>query len=414
MVNVEIITIGDEILIGQVVDTNSAWMGQKLNEAGIEVRQITSVHDQKEQIISSIEDALGRSEVVLLTGGLGPTRDDITKTTLSEYFESPMILHEETLRRIEEFVEKRGGEMNELNRSQAMVPAACQPLPNPFGTAPGMLFRKEGRLVFSLPGVPYEMKYLMENEVIPLIRNEFKTEEILHRTLLIHGLPESVLATRLEDWEDHKPAGLKVAYLPAPGRIRLRLSINGSDRKALESVVEKEIEKLFRLLPGYISSTDEEFLPQLIGRLLKEKKQTLSTAESCTGGSIAAALTSVPGASAYFKGSVVAYANEVKMSMLNVSGESLNRFGAVSKEVVEEMAQGCRMALKTDYAIAVSGIAGPDGGSEEKPVGTVWIAVAGLDRTHSGAFKMGNQRLRTIEKSVLAGLEMLRQVIVNY
>ena len=410
----EIITIGDEILIGQIVDTNSAWMAVELNQVGIKVAQITSISDEPEHLVKALNEARQRAEVVLITGGLGPTKDDRTRKVLCEYFDSELVLHEPSLENIHQlFFRRRGLKVNKINRDQALVPACCDVLLNPVGTAPGMWFEKEGIIFVSMPGVPFEMKQLMTDHVIPRLQKRSGEERIVHKTVMIVGLSESGLAQTISDWEDALPEYIKLAYLPSPGQIRLRLSAFGNDEEKLKAEVAERIKKLKLLIPDAIFGYGEDTLAGVVGQLLIENETTMATAESCTGGLIAHLITSVPGSSQWFKGSVIAYANEIKQNVLNVNEQSLIEFGAVSEQVVLEMAQGVRKLLNVDYAVATSGVAGPDGGTDEKPVGTVWIAVAGPDKTVAQKFNFANNRERNIIRSSQTALDMLRLMLLN-
>jgi nicotinamide-nucleotide amidase len=409
IMKVEIITIGDEILIGQIVDTNSAWMAQELNEIGAHVERIVSISDSMDEICMALKDAEGRANVVLITGGLGPTKDDLTKKALARYFNCGFTFHPEIADHIAKLFARFGKEMSELNRLQAELPTACVPLQNEQGTAPGMWFEKNGTVFVSLPGVPYEMKGLMKDHVLSRLSRQFEMPTIIHRTVLTMGMGESWLSERIAAWEDALPNMLKLAYLPSPGRVRLRLSASGSDEELLEGIVLNELQKLQELIPELIYGFDNDSIASVLGQKLKESGKSVSTAESCTGGLIAHLITSISGSSAYFNGSVVAYSNQVKIDQLGVSDKSLLEHGAVSEEVVIQMAEGVRKALKTDYSIAVSGVAGPDGGSPDKPVGTVWIAVATPIRTIAKKYLFGQNRERNIEIAANTALNMLRK-----
>lgn len=371
----EIITIGDELLIGQVTDTNSVWMGRELNKVGIEVIRVVSVRDCADEITEAVDDALNRVDIVLMTGGLGPTKDDITKQTLCAYFDTELVFSEEVFENIKRVLASKIP-MNALNKSQAMVPKDCLVINNRVGSASVSWFEKNGKVLVSMPGVPQEMITVMSEEVIPRLRKKFDTDVIIHKTFTVKNYPESVLAEKLESWEEVLPESIKLAYLPKPGIIRLRLTGRGRDKEAVQSQISVEGCKLKDILGDAIFDEEDTPLEILIGNLLREKNLTVSTAESCTGGSIAAKLTSVPGSSDYFKGGIVAYSNEIKESLLGVSPETLKKQGAVSEETVIEMVKGSMKALKTDCAVSTSGIAGPGGGTKEKPVGTVWIAAA--------------------------------------
>jgi nicotinamide-nucleotide amidase len=412
---VEIITIGDEILIGQIVDTNSAFIGQQLNLNGLSVKQITSVSDNREHIIAALDEAMGRADIIIMTGGLGPTKDDITKKTLCEYFKTTMRFDEEAYEDVVNIFAQYGKEVTPLNRLQAEVPAICEVIRNKNGTAPGMWFNVDGKIFISLPGVPYEMKALVKDQVIPKLRSLFKLPSIVHKTVLTQGIGESTLSEFISDWEDSLASvNIKLAYLPSPGMVRLRLSTKGSDEKKLNETVNKKIEELKTLIPDYIYGyevygEERETLEMMVGKILKEKNKTISTAESCTGGYISHLITKVPGSSRYYIGSVISYAYEVKESELNVPHETILKHGAVSQPVVEQMAKAIRERYKTDYSISASGIAGPDGGTPDKPVGTVWIAVATPEKIISKKFLFGNHRERNIQKTADAALKMLKE-----
>ncbi|HNX44076.1 MAG TPA: competence/damage-inducible protein A [Bacteroidales bacterium] len=408
----EIITIGDELLIGQVVDTNSAWMAEKLNEFGILVRQITSISDDREHILNTLREASQRAEVILITGGLGPTKDDITKTTLCEYFGSTMVFSETAYEDVRHLFRSRGLPVTGLNRGQAMVPECCTVIPNHNGTAPGMWFEKNSVIYVSMPGVPFEMKALMTGEILP--RLESKSENaIMHRTLLTEGIGESFLADRIESWENQLPSHIKLAYLPQPGIVRLRLSARGTDKKKLGDELQKAVDGLLPLAGEFIFGEGDDTLEEVVGKLLREKGCTLATAESCTGGYIAHLITSIAGSSDYFKGSVVAYANEIKEKLLGVKPRTLAQHGAVSSETVKEMAEGARERFTVDYAIATSGVAGPSGGTPEKPVGTTWIAVASPLGTVTRKFILGEHRGRNIQRAAISALSMLRKIMIE-
>ena len=371
----EIITIGDELLIGQVTDTNSAWMGRELNKAGIEVIRVVSVRDRAEEISEAVDDAMKRVDIVLVTGGLGPTKDDITKQTLCTYFGTELVFSEEVFENVKRVLAGRIP-MNALNRSQAMVPKDCIVINNRVGSASVSWFERDFNELVSMPGVPQEMTTVMSEEIIPRLREKFDTDIIIHKTFTVKNYPESVLAEKLESWEVALPECIKLAYLPKPGIIRLRLTGRGKQKEEVRMLMDMEAGKLEELLGDDIFDEDDTPLEILVGNLLKKKNLTVSTAESCTGGSIAARLTSIPGSSEYFKGAVVAYSNEIKEALLHVSTKTLEKRGAVSEETVVEMVKGAMETLKTDCAVSTSGIAGPGGGTREKPVGTVWIAAA--------------------------------------
>lgn len=394
----EIITIGDELLIGQVTDTNSVWMGRELNKVGIEVIRVVSVRDRADEITEAVDDALNRVDIVLMTGGLGPTKDDITKQTLCAYFDTELVFSEEVFENIKRVLASKIP-MNALNKSQAMVPKDCLVINNRVGSASVSWFEKNGKVLVSMPGVPQEMITVMSEEVIPRLRKKFDTDVIIHKTFTVKNYPESVLAEKLESWEEVLPESIKLAYLPKPGIIRLRLTGRGRDKEAVQSQISVEGCKLKDILGDAIFDEEDTPLEILIGNLLREKNLTVSTAESCTGGSIAAKLTSVPGSSDYFKGGIVAYSNEIKESLLGVSPETLKKQGAVSEETVIEMVKGSMKALKTDCAVSTSGIAGPGGGTKEKPVGTVWIAAAYKNEIRTVKQDTGRGREMNVERA---------------
>ncbi|NVN95383.1 MAG: competence/damage-inducible protein A [Bacteroidetes bacterium] len=408
----EIISIGDELLIGQVINTNASWMATQLNLIGIDVVQITVISDNKEAIKTSIDNAFKRADIIMMTGGLGPTNDDITKICLCEYFDSKLVFDESTYLRIEKLFAQRGFDVTALNRQQAEVPDKCKVIPNNNGTASGMWFEKNGKILISMPGVPFEMKTMVTNYIILQLKILNKVV-IFHKTIHIQGIGESFLADLIKDWENQLPNNIKLAYLPQPGLIRLRLSAKGKTTDKLDVQVFTEIEKLRKIIPDLIFGYDDDTLEEVVGKLLTTKNMTVSTAESCTGGYLSHLITTIPGSSAYYKGSIIAYSNEVKMQILGVSDETLEKHGAVSNQTVKEMAVGVRNLLKTDYAIAVSGIAGPDGGSDEKPVGTIWIAVADKNGVVAEKFLHGEDRTRNIRKAALSALMLLRKVILQ-
>lgn len=409
----EIITIGDEILIGQIIDTNSAWMGKELNQIGVRVHQISSVSDAKEHIISALNEALERVDIVLMTGGLGPTRDDITKHTLCEYFDSHLVFNEEIFKDVEHLFHSRGRVVSPVNRAQAEVPAACTPLPNKQGTAPGMWFEKEGKIIVSMPGVPYEMKHLMQEQVIPRIKSKYELPIILHHTILTQGIGESMLSEKLVEFEDNMPEGFKLAYLPSPGMVRLRLSAFGLDRVAMEKTLLRLIETIKKVAADFIYGENEQQIGEIIGELLLEKKLSISTAESCTGGFISHLLTRIPGSSAYFMGSTITYSYKSKTEVLAIPAELINENGAVSEEVVRLMADNVKKKLGTDCSIATSGIAGPGGGTPSKPVGTVWVAVSTPKGTSTHLLRLGDDRQRNIQVASETALNILRKRLME-
>ena len=394
----ELITIGDELLIGQVVDTNSAWMGRELNNIGIEVLRIVSVRDREEEILEAIDNAMKRVNIVLVTGGLGPTKDDITKQTLCKYFNTELIFSEEVFENVKRVLAGKIP-MNKLNKGQAMVPKNCTVINNPVGSASVSWFERDGKVLVSMPGVPQEMTTVMAESVLPKLHERFQTDVIMHQTFLVQHYPESVLAEKLEAWEVALPDCIKLAYLPKLGIIRMRLTGRGHDRKEVETLLNREKAKLETILGEDIFSEEDTPLEVIIGELLKKRKLTVSTAESCTGGSIAERLTSIAGSSEYFKGSIVAYSNEVKKDLLYVSSETLEKYGAVSEETVIEMVKGAMKALKTDCAVATSGIAGPGGGTPEKPVGTVWIAAGYKNEIRTYKQETNRGRAMNIERA---------------
>lgn len=409
----EIITIGDEILIGQIVDTNSAWMAEQFNLNGIEIYQITSVHDDHHHILEAIKNAEENVDLVVLTGGLGPTKDDITKNTLCEYFNQKLVFHDPTFEHIKKRFANRNIDINQLNKDQALVPENCTVLFNKAGTAPGLWFEKNDTIFVSMPGVPFEMKYLVEHEILPRLRESGKTKAIYHKTVLTQGLPESMLADKIEKWESALPKHIKLAYLPNSMSVRLRLSAMGEDKASLKNDVALEVKKLLQLIPENIFGYNTETMAEVIGRMLKEKNKSLALAESCTGGYISHLVTSVPGSSDYYKGSLTAYSNAIKENVLGVSSKTLEDFGAVSEQVAKEMVLGVKQIMNSDYAVATTGIAGPDGGTEEKPVGTVWIAIASENKVFTKKFVFGNNRERNIVRSSQTALQILRRIILK-
>ncbi|HRW27330.1 MAG TPA: competence/damage-inducible protein A [Bacteroidales bacterium] len=414
MNSAEIITIGDELLIGQTVDTNSAWISMQLSMRGIRVKRITSISDRRDEIISALDEALRRVSLVLVTGGLGPTSDDITKETLAEYFGSQLVMNEEVLAEVTERITRRNLEMNENNRRQALVPECCRVLLNRAGTAPGMLFEKNSKKVISMPGVPSEMKYIMQEHVLPMVTGMAGDTTIIHRNIMTYGTFEAKLAERLEEFERELPAVIKLAYLPSHGVIKLRLTGTGGNARQLGLMMDGQIRKLYTIIPDVIYGEGEITLEEKVGSLLLNKNLTVSTAESCTGGKIASLITSVPGSSAWFKGSVVAYDNSIKTGMLGVDPEIIRKQGAVSEETAAAMASGVRRLTGTDFAVAVTGIAGPTGGTPEKPVGTVWIAIASGRGIITEKQRFADDRLINISRSAHSALNLLRKQIISY
>jgi len=414
MVNVSIITIGDELLIGQVVDTNSAWMAQELNKAGVRVKRRVAVGDVWDEIWQALDEESAQADVILITGGLGPTADDITKPLLCAYFGGKLVQDAGALQNVTylfESIFKRP--ITARNVKQADVPDVCTVLQNKRGTAPGMLFRKNGKVFISMPGVPQEMQGMMTDDVIPLVKKEFNPSHIAHRTLLTFGIGESNLADHIQDFEETLPTHIKLAYLPNYGMVRLRLSATGQDAAETELQLNERFEKLQELVKDFLVTNLDEPMEKVLARLIKQKAKTLSTAESCTGGYIAHLITSMPGSSSFYQGTVVSYSNEVKTNLLGVQENTLKTFGAVSEAVVLEMAKGALNALKTDYAIAVSGIMGPDGGTEDKPVGTVWVAVGNTTKQLAQQFHFRFNRQRNIQLAAVNALNLMRKFILE-
>lgn len=405
----DILSIGDELLIGQTLNTNSYWISQQLTKIGFEIRQQLTVSDDEATIKYAIDEALKCSDVVLVTGGLGPTKDDLTLPVLNDYFGGELIQNDIIYQDIERLILSRGFKMNQNNKNQAIVSSACEPIRNEHGTAPGLWFEKDNKVVVAMPGVPYEMKAMLSDSVIPKLKAKYKLPEIIHHMVYTQGLPESMLAELIEDWENNLPQTIKLAYLPSPGRVKLRLSTIGNNRNTLQNEIDRVVDELNKIIPEYIYSENTEFIQEVIGEMLRNKKATLSTAESCTGGFIAHLITEVAGSSDYYQGSILSYANEVKINQLGVNANDIEKYGAVSQQVVEQMAIGVQQKLKTDYAIATSGIAGPSGGTEEKPVGTVWIAVATPNGVKSEKHVFGKQRKVNIERAGITALGMLRR-----
>lgn len=409
-----IITIGDELLIGQVVDTNSAWMAQELNKAGIWLKRRVAVGDDRQEIIDALDNQARDTRIILMTGGLGPTADDITKPVLNEYFGGKMVVDEKTLAHLQHlFANIYRRPLTERNLKQAEVPDVCTVLPNERGSAPGMWFEKEGKVFISLPGVPHEMKGLMTKEVLPRLQKHFTMPFIAHRTLLTAGIGESYLADTIQDWEEKLPPHLRLAYLPNYGMVRLRITGSGTNKAKLEDELDREFEKVKALVKEWMVIDEDLPLQVVISQLLKEQGKTLCTAESCTGGYIAHLITSVPGSSTYYKGGIVPYANEVKENLLQVAAETLKTVGAVSEETVKQMVQGALNTLHTDYALATSGIMGPDGGSAEKPVGMVWVAVGNREKIVTQCFNFRFDRMRNIEMTASNSLNLLRKFIAR-
>lgn len=402
-----IITIGDEILIGQILDTNSRYISQQLNQLGIMVVERTSIGDDAEAIVSTLQRALSQSDVVLITGGLGPTKDDITKHTLARYFNSPLRRDEAVERHVRAMLERRGIAFNELNRSQALVPECCTVLHNAHGTAPGMWFETEGKVVVSMAGVPFEMQHLMEDSVVPRLRERFALRQIVHRTMITNGIAESILAERIAAWEEALPAELHLAYLPAPNVVRLRLSAYDVDGEQATKLIDEEFAKLYDIIPRNIIGFESVSVQELIHAKLTAEHRTLAVAESCTGGRIAEMFTAQSGASAYFLLGAVTYSNEAKVDVLGVNAATIERYGAVSEQTALEMVEGVRRVTQSDYAIATTGIAGPTGGTPQKPVGTVWIAIATPSKTFAVCRDCGTDRGQIVERASAYAVRML-------
>lgn len=403
----EIITIGDEILIGQIVDTNSAWMAQKLNAVGIRVKQITSASDDRQHILDSLKAAATRADIILITGGLGPTKDDITKKTLAEYFNVGLIRNEEAIENVKRLTAKHNAPLLDVNLKQADVLENCIVLLNKNGTAPGMWVEDNGKVFVSMPGVPFEMMYLMEEEVLPRLKEQFSLPSIVHHTILTAGLGESFLAHTIAEVEDALPLHIKLAYLPKLGQLRLRLSAFGDDKDQLTSEVLDYSKQIIALIKPYVIAEADKPFEKVIIDNMEAQNLTLSVAESCTGGHISQLITQHPGSSKVFLGGAVCYSNDLKKIMLGVSENTLRDHGAVSEQTVKELASGCISKYGSDYSIAVSGIAGPDGGSVEKPVGTVWIAVASKTKVVTKLFTFGNRRAQNIERSAINAFTLL-------
>jgi nicotinamide-nucleotide amidase len=410
----EIITIGDEILIGQILDSNSKWIAEELNKIGISVYQITSIQDDKQHILKALREAQSNCDIVIVTGGLGPTKDDITKLTLAEYFNDKLILNEEIAEQIKSRFAKINYPFTEVNKNQALMPTKCVPLKNELGTAPGMWFEESGKVVISLPGVPYEMKDLLQNSVLPKLTKSFHLPFIVHKTILTYGLGESMLAERIEGWENNLPSFIRLAYLPSFGKVRLRLTAKGINKEILEISISNEVQKLSNLISEFIVGySEDETIEVGVGKLLTEKKQTLATAESCTGGNIAKMITLIPGASNYFVGSIVAYQASIKINELNVNADLIKKHSVVSSQVAEAMAKGIQQKFNTTYAIATTGNAGPTADMTDENVGTVFIAIATPSKVYSETFFFGKPREKVIERTSNKALEMLQKEILK-
>ncbi|WP_454802632.1 competence/damage-inducible protein A [Mucilaginibacter phyllosphaerae] len=403
----EIITIGDEILIGQIVDTNSAWMAQKLNQQGIRIKQISSVSDDQQHILNALAEAASRADIIFITGGLGPTKDDITKQTLAKYFNVKLVINDDALNNVLNIFKRYNRPMLDVNRKQAEVPENCEVILNNNGTAPGMWFNVDGKIYVSMPGVPFEMMYMMEDTVIPKLKTVLKLPVIIHKTILTVGEGESYLAERIADIENDLPPNIKLAYLPKMGQVRLRLSAYSDGSELLQGKLDQFAARIVERVGQNVVAQEDIPLEKVVLNYMQERGLTLSAAESCTGGYIAHLLTQHPGSSAVFWGSAVTYDNSIKENIIGVKHQTLKDFGAVSEQTAREMAEGVLHRFKTSYSIAVTGIAGPDGGSEDKPVGTVWVAVANTTKTVSKKFTFGNKRMQNIERSAVAAFFML-------
>jgi competence/damage-inducible protein CinA-like protein len=408
-----LITVGDEILIGQVVDTNSAWMGQELNLRGIKVKEIITISDTSEAIIETLKSVFENSDLILMTGGLGPTKDDITKKSIATYFGVEMELHEPTYEWIRRFLEKLQRTPTEAHKEQCFMPVNATLLHNKMGSAPGMWFDEKDKVLISMPGVPYEMKSIMEEEVFPRLKDRFVSKPIVHKTILTIGEGETRIAAKIENFENALPENLKLAYLPNLGMVRLRLSATGDNEQLLNDLLDSKVQELQALIPDFIFGYGNETIQEAVGKLFIEKNKTIGTAESCTGGYIAHLITRVSGASSYFMGGVTPYSNAMKQKMLNVKTTTLNTFGAVSEETVIEMVNGSLDLLETDIALAVSGIAGPGGGTSEKPVGTIWLAIGDKNNIKTVKLQLGKDRLKNIQYTSIAALNMMRKFLLN-
>jgi len=411
----EIITIGDEILIGQIIDTNSAYIAKQLNKIGVEVYQISSIQDEKSHILRAFEEASKRSNIVIITGGLGPTKDDITKHTFCEYFNDELVLDKKVLAHVEDIFQKYvNTPILEANKSQAWIPSQAITLHNEYGTAPGMWFEKKGVVYISMPGVPYEMKSILAVQVIPRLQDRFKTPYIIHKTVLTYGLGESAIAERIEDWENQLPKFIKLAYLPSLGRVRLRLSARGEDEQLLKEGLNTAVERLNRVIGDIIKGyEDEQTLEERIAQAFVDRGQSLITAESCTGGRLASKFTEIPGASAYFKGSIVSYATSAKNDVLHISKDLISKYSVVSSEITEAMANKAKAMFKADYAIATTGNAGPSKGDSDAEIGTVFIAIASPEKTEVHEYQFGKHRERVTQKAVNKALELIYEAILK-
>lgn len=410
---IEIINIGDELLIGQVINSNAAKMGKMLIDGGFTTKRMITISDDESDILASIEQRLPDTKVLIFSGGLGPTRDDLTKHVLANYFDTELVFNQEAYDDIAQLFKRRNFKVTETNKEQAYLPKDCLSLPNKVGTARGMWFEKDDLIVISLPGVPFEMIHLMEKQVMPRLIEKYQTKPLKYRTIMTIGIGESYLADMISSWEDALPEDMSLAYLPQYGSVRLRISCSDPNPDSSLQRINAEIDKVLPTIQEYVYGYDDITMQEVLGQMLLEKKATLTTAESCTGGHISYLVTSIPGSSAYFKGSIIAYANKVKEEQLKVDPQNITNFGAVSEEVVKQMAEGARRELQSDYAIATSGIAGPSGGTPEKPVGTVWIAVSSATETVAIKHNLGDHRERIIDRSAIIGMKMLRDLLLK-
>ena len=410
-----IVTIGDEILIGQIIDTNSGYIAKALDKIGVQTHELLSISDDKQHILDTFASLQNKVDFVIITGGLGPTKDDITKHTFCEYFNYTLVRNKEVETHVIELIEsvmKRPA--SQMNKDQALVPSRCEILFNQVGTAPGMWMKKENTVFISLPGVPYEMKYIVENQIVPKIVKEYKRPYILHKTIMTYGQGESLVAERIEDWENNLPEFIKLAYLPAPGRVRLRLTARGTEKEILEKTINENVTSLAKIIGDIIVGFDEdETIEVVLGRLLAQQGKTISTAESCTGGKIAQVFTSVSGSSNYFRGSVVSYATDTKVSVLGVSQQTIDAFSVVSSQVAKEMAIGVQKLMKSDYAIATTGNAGPSKGDADATIGTVFIALATPNEVFVEEFNFGQPREKVIDRAVNKAFEILQKEILK-
>ena len=413
MVRAEIITIGDEILYGQILDTNTQWISLELDKIGIKTVRKSSVGDQRDEIVQILQEAQKRADIVFITGGLGPTKDDLTKKILADFFNCPLAYHPEALQDVTDFFAKRGRELSDINRDQALLPTKCTFIPNKQGTAPAMWFNEQDTIWVSMPGVPFEMKAIMETEVLPRITTHFKLPVIVHQIRKVVGIGESYLSDLIQDWELQLPSHLKLAYLPSLGIVKLRLTGFGQDKVQLHADIDAEFEKVLPLIKSYIFGREKDELASVVGQLLVDQQATLAVAESCTGGYLAHQFTQHAGSSAYFQGGIISYANDVKVMQLGVSQDILDTDGAVSDTCVMAMAAGARKHLGTTYALATSGIAGPDGGTDEKPVGTIWIALAHPNGVIARKLTQGGTRIQNIHLSSLTAINLLRRYLLN-